>query len=134
MYSDPFEEMQREMNRLFSSYSRRTPYAEARPAMDMMDKGKELVVIVDLPGVRKEDIDINCTGDYLEITAKSSDEVVEKEEGYYLSERSASAFKRGVSLPVEVYADKAKSSFKNGVLEIHLPKKGEHSGHKIKID
>jgi len=139
MYWDPFEEMnkmQREMNRIFSSYRERMPYGQSQPAMDLMDKGDELVAIVDLPGVRKEDIKINCTGDYLEISAESSERVDEKKEGYYFAERSATSFKRGISLPAEVIPGKATSTFKNGVLEIRLPKKEKagKKGHRIKVE
>jgi len=139
MYWDPFEEMQkmqREMNRMFSSYHGKMP-AGRQPAMDMMDKGDELIVIIDLPGMKKEDIQIDCTEKYLQITAGEKEETEEKQEGYYFSERSASSFSRGISLPVEVIPEKAKSTFKNGVLEIHLPKKEaekEKKGHKIKVE
>lgn len=130
------ERMQKEMNRMFSSYKGKMP-AGKQPAMDMMDKSDELVVIMDLPGMKKEDIRIDCTEDRLEISAESKERVEEKKEGYYFSERSASSFSRGIPLPVKVVPEKAKSTFKNGVLELHLPKKEakvEKKGHRIKVE
>ncbi len=138
MYWDPFDEMQQEMNRIFSSYKSKLPErAASQPAMDMMDNGKEIVVILDLPGVDKRNIQIDCDGKFLQISAKSSAGTEEKKEGYYFAERSASSFSRGVSLPTEVIPEKAKSTFKNGVLEIRLPKreaKAGKRGHRIRVD
>ncbi len=133
VYWDPFEEIQQDFNR-FLSYYKKFPKFSAGvsiPAMDMFDNGKEIVITLDLPGVKKEDVKINCSGDYIEISAKVSEKTSKKKEGYYYAERSASSFKRGISLPVEVDCKKAKSTFKNGVLEIRLPKKKKKSSGRI---
>ncbi len=138
MYWDPFEEIQRDLNRLFSSYKRMASSVSGTvsiPAMDMFDNGKEIVITMDLPGVKKEDVKIRCMGDYIEISAKVSEKKTKRKENYYYSERTASSFKRGISLPVEVDCRRAKSTLKNGVLEIRLPKKKKESGgHLIKIE
>ena len=139
MYWDPFEEMERmqkEMNKMFSSYLGRMPTGR-HPAMDMMDQGKELVVIMDLPGMKRDDIKIDCTEDHLQVSAESKEKMEGKDEGYYFSERSASSFSRGIPLPIKVIPSKAKSTFNNGVLKIRLPKKEvkeEKKGHRIKVE
>ncbi|MBI5036324.1 Hsp20/alpha crystallin family protein [Candidatus Micrarchaeota archaeon] len=135
---DPFGEMERmqnEVNRVFSSYKRRLPQTQ-QPALDLIDRRDELVVVVDLPGVSKEDVRVECTEDYLQIRAGSGEKNEEKKRGYYYSERSASSFSRGFSLPSRVVPEKANTTFKNGVLEIRLPKKEKtvaKKAHVLKI-
>lgn len=137
-YWDPFEQMKRmksEMDRMWPSVMERG--GGQTPAMDLADHENELVAVVDLPGVKKEDIHVHCTEDYLEVSAKSSEEKEEKKKNYFFSERSSASFHRGVSLPEKVRPEQAKSSFKNGVLEIRLPKKESGTkikGHNIHVD
>lgn len=134
---EDMENMRRELSRAFSSYGKGSTFNYFQPAIDMIDKGDEILIVVDLPGVRKEDISINCTENYLEINAKTSDKTEEKNEGYYYSERSDASFQRGISLPVRVIPEEAKSSFKNGVLEVRLPKREKtevRKGHKIDVE
>lgn len=128
--------MQDEMNKAFATMPSRVTIG-ATPAMDLADHGAELIATLDLPGVRKEDIRIHCTQNYLQVSAQSSERQEEKKKNYYFSERSSASFSRGIRLPAPVWPEKAKSTFKNGVLEIRLPKKHPESkdrGHAIKID
>jgi HSP20 family protein len=76
-----------------------------------------------MPGVRKEDIEINLTPERVEISAESSTETERKEEEYTYRERGYASYRRVLDLPADVLTDKAEASFKNGVLEINLPKK-----------
>ncbi|MCD6522194.1 MAG: Hsp20/alpha crystallin family protein [Candidatus Diapherotrites archaeon] len=130
---DPFEEMRR-MRRLFSDIEREFDTGFRTPAMDMFEKDNEIVVIAELPGVNKEDIEINCDGKVLTISARSKLEKKEEKKNYYFAERSATSFSRTVTLPCEVDPQKATTSFNNGVLEIHLPKKeAETKGFRIPV-
>ena len=130
--TDPFTEMRRMMDgfranmedmieRVFPSQGM-TP-ALKRPRVDIIDVGNALQVVADLPGVQKDDIEINLTTERLEITAESKTETERKEEEYAYRERGYASYRRTLDLPAEVLPDKAEAKFTNGVLEITMPKK-----------
>jgi len=107
-----------------------------RPATDVLDTGKEIVVTAELPGIDKEDIDISVEEDCVEIKAERKLEKEEKEEGYHYRERGYKSFYRKMGLPASVIPDKAEAQLNNGVLEIKLPKAEpteETKRHKIKV-
>jgi HSP20 family molecular chaperone IbpA len=94
-----------------------------QPRVDVLDLGDALQVVADMPGVRKEDIEINLTPERVEISAESSTETERKEEEYTYRERGYASYRRVLDLPADVLPDKAEASFKNGVLEVTLQKK-----------
>jgi HSP20 family protein len=94
-----------------------------QPRVDILDLGDALQVVADMPGVQKEDIEINLTPERVEISAESSTETERKEEDYTDRERGYASYRRVLDLPADVLPDKAEASFKNGVLEVTLPKK-----------
>lgn len=93
------------------------------PPVEMVDGGREFVVKAELPGVAKEDVDLNVTPDGIEIAAKTDREREEKEKDYYYTERTYSALHRVLPFPAEVLPDQAEASLKDGVLEVRVPKK-----------
>jgi HSP20 family protein len=130
--SDSFSEMRRlldtfranmedTLERVFPSQA--SLPALKQPRVDILDLGDALQVVADMPGVRKEDIEINLTPERVEISAESSTETERKEEEYTYRERGYASYRRALDLPADVLTDKAEASFKNGVLEINLPKK-----------
>jgi HSP20 family protein len=130
--SDSFSEMRRlldtfranmedTLERVFPSQA--SLPALKQPNVDILDLGDALQVVADMPGVRKEDIEINLTPERVEISAESSTETERKDEEYTYRERGYASYKRVLDLPADVLTDKAEASFKNGVLEINLPKK-----------
>ena len=72
------------------------------PAIDIKDEGNKFLVTTDLPGINKEDIELNLKGDMLEISAKSGTEKEAEEEGYIRKEREYTYFYRAVRLPTSV--------------------------------
>lgn len=92
------------------------------PAVDLYEEGDSLVVETELPGLRKEDLDIKLTGDLLTITGKREQEKKEERRDYFRLERSASAVSRTIQLPAEVQGDKMTAELKDGVLVIRAPK------------
>ena len=96
--------------------------AAQMPYVDVMDRGGEILVTADLPGVDKKDIRINVSGNMLEISAERRAELEKSEKDYVRRERSYRRFYRSMRLPASVDKDGAKASFNNGVLEITLPK------------
>lgn len=138
------EEMRKDMDRLFEEFfspitRRRRGWLKPEmgvivPNIEMYDRKNEIVVKAELPGVSKEDIDLTITKDSLTLKGEAKREEEIKEEDYYACERSYGSFTRTIALPVEVNSEKAKASFKNGVLEIVLPKKEEAKPKEIKIE
>jgi len=108
----------------------REPFAEV-----MTDKDKkELIITAEMPGVSKEDIKVNVYDNTIEISAKVKKEEKEEREGYIRRERRAGRFYRAISLPCEVDAKKAKATYKNGILEVRLPKVALEKGTYIKVE
>jgi HSP20 family protein len=83
--------------------------------------------------VAKEDIQVNVTDHLLTIKGEKKREEETKEKNFYCSERSYGSFSRSVELPAEVHGEKARASFKNGVLELHLPKTEEAMKKEVKV-
>jgi HSP20 family protein len=109
---------------------------EASPSVDIYEEGDNIILKSEMPGMTKEDIEVNLTDDTITLSGeKKKEEKVEKKD-YYRLERSFGSFKRSFALPSEVQSDRAKASFKNGILEIKIPKSEEakKKEKKIKIE
>lgn len=138
---DPFAELrdlQREMDRLFESFfgRARAEVAEAEwsPAVDVYETKDHLVVKAELPGVKPEEVEVSIVGDTLTLKGERKQEKEVSEEGYYHRELAYGAFHRSLTLPQTVDPGKVKATFKNGVLEILLPKKEEAKPKAIKVE
>ncbi len=103
------------------------------PAMDVYEEKDEWIVKAEIPGLSKDDIDITLDGNTLTIKGEKKKEEEIKEENYYRCERTFGAFSRSIELPAEVKTDKVNASFKNGVLEIRLPKTEEAKKNVVKV-
>jgi len=104
------------------------------PAVDLIDKKDKLVAKVELPGVDKKDVKLSLNDSNLTIQGEmKKDEETEKED-YYYRERSYGNYSRTISLPTEVDKDNIKAKFKNGILEISMPKKPEVKPKEIAIE
>lgn len=124
-----FEDMLRRPFSLFTpDWFPRLKFAELEglhPSVDIFEEGKEVVVKAELPGLKKEEIDVKLTGNSITISGeKKKEDKVEKKD-YYRFESSYGSFTRVLTLPSEVQTDKVKAQFKNGVLEIRIPKTDE---------
>ncbi len=104
------------------------------PSLDISESEKEYLVHVDLPGVKSEDVKLEIHDDRLTISGKR--ELVHKEEGknFHRVERSSGEFFRSVLLPNTVDHDKIVADFKDGVLEVRLPKVMKTQPKKITIN
>ena len=144
---DPFEELRRLQERMYRIFKEIEPsfmerkmlpatggeLATVEPFVDVIDNGDKVVVAADIPGVEKEDLSVNISGDMLEISAERKKEAEEKKEGYVRRERTYTSYYRAIPLPAEVDADKADATFENGVLEITMPKVQVPEKKKIEI-
>ncbi|MBI5100889.1 MAG: Hsp20/alpha crystallin family protein [Nitrospirae bacterium] len=137
------EDMRRDLDKLFGDFlepaSRRRfglkniEPGQFVPSVDVFERNGEVVVKADIPGVEKENIDLTITKDHLTLKGELRKEEEVKQENYYSLERSFGSFSRTIPLPPDVDSAKAKAAFKNGVLEIVLPKKEEARQSEIKV-
>lgn len=103
------------------------------PHLDIIDREHDVIIKADAAGISKENLDIQVHGNTLYLSGHREDES-DKEEGKYLyRERRFGGFSRTVQLPVEVDSNKAKASFKDGILELVLPKAESAKRRKIEI-
>jgi len=91
------------------------------PRVDMVQRGNELVVRADLPGMSADDVTVEISDDAITISGERQEEHAEKNNGVYRYERSYGAFFREIPLPEGAMVDQAKATFKDGVLEITVP-------------
>jgi HSP20 family protein len=129
--------LQDEMNRVFSDYfdeSAEKSVALITPAVDLVDTPDSLQVRVELPGVKKEDVEITLKDDVLTIKGEKKVEKEEKGENRYYVERNYGSFSRSLTLPTSVKSDKVKAVFTDGVLEVVLPKAEEEKAKKVQIE
>jgi HSP20 family protein len=138
---DPFEEIRRTQERLNQLFEDFMPTEESgggkvyTPAIDIKEEEDKLVVTTDLPGINKEDVQINLKEDMLEISAKTGKEKETEKEGYLRRERAYTRFYRAVRLPASVKEEGSTAKMENGVLTITLPKlKLEEPSKKIAIE
>jgi len=131
MTSDLFN-MQRQFNRLFDGFLRGgmrdddSVFASNwTPAVDIVEKTDEYLVALELPGVNKDDVKITLESNVLTIRGEKKQESEKKDENLHRVERSYGMFQRSFTLPLTVKSDKIDASYKDGVLQIHLPKAEE---------
>ncbi|KUO51082.1 MAG: hypothetical protein APF76_16440 [Desulfitibacter sp. BRH_c19] len=105
-----------------------------QPSMDIYETAEAIVANIDLPGISKEDIKINIVNNEVTISGEISKENREENGTYFLQERSSGKFYRSFSLNTPVDTEKVKASFKDGVLELKLPKAEQAKPKDIQID
>jgi len=126
------EELDRTFNRLFQDFgvARRplssrgvlgwSPEREAlwSPKIEAFQKGDKFIVRAELPGLKKDDVQVDLTDDELTIRGERRAEHEEEREGVYHTEREYGRFERSIPLPEGVISESAEASFKDGVLEV----------------
>lgn len=129
--------MQEEMNRYFDDFfgENRRGLAEGAwlPAVDVSETESQLVVRAELPGMSQDEIEINLQENVLTLKGEKKQEIKEEKENYHRIERSYGSFSRSLTLSSGVTADNINATFKDGVLEIVLPKTEEAKPKKIAI-
>ncbi len=140
---DPFQELavvQDRLNRLFGAEANHgTDDVMARgawlPPVDVYSIGKqELVIRAEVPGLRREDIDVTVEDHTLTLRGEKKQELDVKEEQMHRIERRYGAFSRTFSLPATVDASKVSAEYKDGVLTVRLPFREEAKPKQIKVD
>ncbi len=131
-----FNSLREEMNQLFDpalgSFTRsNASFRSWAPALDLYQDRDQFTVLVDLPGMKKEDVDISLQGDSLTISGQRARE--EKDNEGLRSERFSGSFQRTITLPTPVDASKVKASYQDGILHIVLPKAEEAKPRQIDV-
>jgi HSP20 family protein len=107
--------------------------AQWTPSVDIKTEDKRYLVLVDVPGVEPDKIEVFVEGNALVIKGERHTETEEKKEGYSRIERRSGSFYRSFTLPADAEGDKISAKTKNGVLEIEIPKKKQAEAKRIKI-
>jgi len=109
------------------------PYMQGNFSVDLKETDDHYQIEADLPGIRKEDIDIDFSNNYLTISAKRNEAIEDKNENYVRRERHYGEFKRSFYID-NVDENKIDASFKDGVLKVVLPKLNKGKNNRRKID
>jgi len=106
------------------------------PAVEVFERGDEVIVRAEIAGVDPQDLDVRLAEDTVTIRGERRTDAEPDEQGYYHSERQYGSFIRTVSLPAPVEPAKAKARFRNGLLELHAPKRIDEArtGRKVDIE
>jgi len=141
----PFEEM----DRLFDSYFSRgwmrpfhfpsfskvaAPFEGRVPNIDLVDRDDEFLIKAELPGVDKKDLEISVSQNSVTIRGNTHHEEKEEKGDYYRCEISRGSYSRTLALPSDVDEEHSKATFKDGMLELSLPKLKKTRRHNIKVD
>jgi HSP20 family protein len=136
------ERLQSEMNRIFDGLNN-TPDGRTNslmqggrmwsPSVDVAENAQEIVVHAELPGMKQDDIDIELTGDTLTLRGERKFENEERKENFVRIERSYGRFQRSFTIATPIQHDKVTASYRDGILEIHLPKSEEQRPRKVQV-
>lgn len=129
----PFSDLERffDDDDLFLSVVPR--WGAVKPAMDIYETDKEVVVEVSIPDFEPEKIDVSVKDGVLTVSGKMDEKKEEKEKGYWRKEIRKGSFERMVRLPVAVKEDAVDATYEKGVLKIVMPKTGTKPASKVKI-
>lgn len=132
------EDMQARLNRLFteSPIRRETDglfFGDWTPPVDVQETEKEYLIKAELPDVKKEDVKVEMLDGVLTIEGERKQEKEEKGKRFHRVERTYGKFVRQFTLPTEVEAGKIQAEFKDGMLNVHLPKTAEAKPKAIEV-
>jgi HSP20 family protein len=103
------------------------------PSIDLYEERDHLILKAELPGMKKEDIDISLHGDVLTLSGERKEDTKFENAQTYRTERFLGKFQRTLTLPVQVAADKVQANYKNGVLTVTLPKSEQAKPKQIEV-
>jgi len=140
----PVRGLRQEVDRLFDEFFRGWPKpwtggllpqeeGAFAPVVDLKETEKEFVLTAEVPGMQKDQLDVNIMEESVTIRGERQEEKETKEQSYYYKESSYGSFQRVVPLPARILADKAKAKLKDGVLTLNLPKAEPSKSKAVKI-
>ena len=140
----PVRSLRQEVDRLFEDFFRGWPRpwtggwlgqeeGTFAPVVNLKETEKEFVLTAEVPGLQKDQLDVNIMEESVTIRGERKEEKETKEQSYYYRESSFGSFQRVVPLPAPIVADKAKATLKDGVLSLTLPKAEPAKSRAVKI-
>ena len=141
-----FRELERRLEEAFSDgwrfpsrweapdWSRFSKLKYLTPRVDIVDRDDDILVRADVPGVKKENLDVTLTDNTITIKGNTSEVKKEEKGDYFRSETLKGSFSRTMYLPSDVDGSKAESAIKDGVLEVIVPKLGKARRIKVNVD
>ncbi len=130
-----FEDLDRTLDRFFGRpFRERARGGRRAPTLDMRDLGDKYLIEAEIPGIDKEDIEIELRDDRLIIEGETTEETEEEGEDYLRRERGYRSFYRQLPVPEEVEQDEVTAELDRGVLTLNLPKKETEVKEGKKID
>lgn len=131
-------DLRRDVNQLFDSFwgngeNEPTQPTVWRPSVDISEREGEFTVTVDLPGIRREDLDVTVVNGRLTIKGERRHEKEEKDATTHRVERAYGTFTRSFDLPTAVAADKISAAYRDGVLTVVVPKAEEAKPKQIEV-
>jgi HSP20 family protein len=138
VHLQPFPEMdnlRRQMERMFdeSAGLERKSDTDWTPAIEIQERETSLILRAEIPGVESKDIDIQVAREAVSIAGKHRYEKKTEEKGFFRSELRYGSFQRTISLPVAVENTQVEAEFKNGILQLTLPKVQEARHRVVKV-
>ena len=139
---DPFDDLaslRESMDKLFEEFFTRRPDRIRapvvwQPAIEAYETDGDVVVRAELPGIDPKQVEISVTEDTLTLKGEAKSEQEEKKRNYYRRELRYGSFVRSIALPSGVQGDKASASYKNGILEIRVPKSERAKPKAVKVE
>lgn len=139
---DPFDDLvslRESMDKLFEEFFTRRPERGRapvvwQPAIEAYETEHDVVVRAELPGIDPKQVEISVTEDTLTLKGEAKTETEEKKRNYYRRELRYGSFVRSIALPAGVQGDKASASYKNGILEIKVPKSERSKPKTVKVE
>lgn len=127
-----------EVNRLFDGFLSRGAFSVDRaavfaPAVDVEETPDEFVVRADLPGVSQKDVKVNLLGETLTVRGERKQQQEGKDRNYHRVERSHGVFERSFTFRAPVRNEGVRAQYRDGVLEIHVPKAEEARVREVEI-
>jgi HSP20 family protein len=132
-FDDRNEDLFRAFAPLFRAAGER-PAAGVFPPVNVFDDGGSFLVRAELPGVNKDSLEVTAKGDQLTVSGERVAQPVKPEASYHRRERASGKFRRTVTLPQQVDPDAVQAAYRNGVLEVVLPRVAESQPRKIAIN
>ncbi len=106
---------------------------ELVPSVDVYETDDEVVVKAELPGTKKEDVEVTATEDQIVLSGETTESEEVKEENYYRREMRYGSFRRAVAVPHAIDPEAVSAKFTDGVLEVRAPKAEAAKGKKIEV-
>ena len=127
--------LRRDMDRLFERFLGRDPSSlgEVEPAIEVADTPEAIIVKAQVPGVSKENLQVNVTDNALTLKGEVKEDKTTEDKNYHRREFHYGAFSRMIALPTTVQAEQATAQLKDGVLEVTIPKREETKAKAIPI-